>query len=88
MKIRNKTTGQVFEVVKGTLYPAFFEEVKDDDIKVGEPTVEFEIETNETDTKDQVVETETKKSSRFGKKKNTAKKQVKGAKNGRKSKAK
>ena len=44
MKIRNKHTGQVFEVVAGTLYPSFFEEVKDDDIKVGEPTVEFEIE--------------------------------------------
>lgn len=44
MKIRNKHTGQVFEVVAGTLYPSFFEEVKDEDIKVGEPTVEFEIE--------------------------------------------
>lgn len=43
MKIRNKRTGQVFEVVAGTLYPSFFEEVKDDEIKVGEPKVEFEI---------------------------------------------
>ena len=45
MKIRNKTTGQVFEVLPGTLYAkTIFEEVKDEDIKVGEPTVEYEIE--------------------------------------------
>lgn len=44
MKIRNKNTGQVFEVVAGTLYPSFFEEVKDDEIKVGSPKIEFEIE--------------------------------------------
>lgn len=44
MKIRNKKTGQVFEVVEGTLYPSFFEEVKDDEIKVGEPKIEFEID--------------------------------------------
>lgn len=44
MKIRNKLTGQIFEVMKGTLYPDFFEEVKDEEIKVGEPKVEFEIE--------------------------------------------
>lgn len=44
MKIRNKLTGQTFEVMKGTLYPDFFEEVKDEEIKVGEPKVEFEIE--------------------------------------------
>ena len=44
MKIRNKETGQVFEVMEGSIYPSFFEEVKDEDIKVGEPTVEFEIE--------------------------------------------
>ena len=44
MKIRNKQTGQVFEVMAGTLYPDFFEEVKDEEIKVGEPKVEFEIE--------------------------------------------
>ena len=31
MKIRNKNTGQVFEVVAGTLYPSFFEEVKDEE---------------------------------------------------------
>lgn len=44
MKIRNKQTGQVFEVMAGTLYPSFFEEVKDEEIKIGEPKVEFEIE--------------------------------------------
>ena len=44
MKIRNKKTGQIFEVVKGTLYPSFFEEVKDEEIKVGEPKVEYVIE--------------------------------------------
>lgn len=44
MKIRNKNTGQIFEVVAGTLYPSFFEEVTDDEIKVGEPKIEFEIE--------------------------------------------
>ena len=44
MKIRNKLTGQIFEVVAGTLYPTFFEEVTDDEIKVGEPKIEFEIE--------------------------------------------
>ena len=45
MIIRNKKTGQTFEVLEGTLYAKnIFEEVKDDDIKVGEPTVEYEIE--------------------------------------------
>lgn len=29
MKIRNKETGQVFEVMKGSIYPSFFEEVKE-----------------------------------------------------------
>lgn len=45
MKIRNKQTGQIFEVLAGTLYAKnIFEEVTDEDIKVGEPKVEFEIE--------------------------------------------
>lgn len=45
MKIRNKQTGQTFEVIAGTLYAKnIFEEVTDDEIKVGEPKVEFEIE--------------------------------------------
>lgn len=42
--VRNKNTDQIFEVVPGSLLPDFFEEVKDDEIKVGEPKVEFEIE--------------------------------------------
>ncbi len=45
MKIRNKFTGQVHEVLENSLYAKnIFEEVKDDDIKVGEPKVEYEIE--------------------------------------------
>ena len=45
MKIRNKFTGQVHEVLENSLYAkSIFEEVKDEDIKVGEPKVEFEIE--------------------------------------------
>lgn len=45
MKIRNKQTGQVFEILDGALYAKnIFEEITDDDIKVGEPTVEYEIE--------------------------------------------
>ena len=45
MKIRNKLTGQIHEVLAGTLYAEnIFEEVADDEIKVGEPKVEFEIE--------------------------------------------
>lgn len=45
MKIRNKNTGQVFELMDGSLYSEnVFERVTDDDIKVGEPTVEYEIE--------------------------------------------
>ena len=56
MKIRNKQTGQIFEVVAGTLYPNFFEEVTDEEssidaIKVGEPKVEFEIETPKAEPK-------------------------------------
>ena len=43
-KVRNTKTGQVFEVIPGSLLPDFFEEVKDDKIKVGEPKVEFEVE--------------------------------------------
>ena len=36
MKIRNKNTGQIHEVIEGTLFPEnIFELVTDDDIKVG-----------------------------------------------------
>ena len=41
--VRNKLTGQQFEVVPGTLLPDFFEEVHPE-IKVGEPKIEFEVE--------------------------------------------
>lgn len=68
MKIRNKQTGQIFEVVAGTLYPSWFEEVKDEEIKVGEPKIEFEIE--------KPVEKPAKKKTA----KKTAKKTKKGAK--------
>lgn len=61
MKIRNKQTGQIFEVLPGTLYAKnLFEEVKDDDIKVGEPKVEFEIE-EEKEEKEEKPKKVTKK---------------------------
>lgn len=45
MKIRNKETGEVHIVLEGTLYAKnIFEEVKDEEIKVGEPKIEYEIE--------------------------------------------
>lgn len=70
MKIRNKLTGQVHEVMEGTLFPSFFERVTDDEIKVGEPKVEFEIE----QAKEPATEPKaTKKSTK------TAKKTKKGA---------
>ena len=54
MKIRNKQTGQTFEVLAGTLYAKnIFEEVTDDEIKVGEPTVEFEIEEVKDESKEE-----------------------------------
>ena len=71
MKIRNKETGQVFEVLAGTLYPSFFEEVKDEEIKVGEPKIEFEIE----EIKEEPKQEKPKKT-----KKKTTKKTKKGAK--------
>ena len=63
--VRNKNTGQVFEVIPGSLLPDFFEEVTDDDIKVGEPKVEFEIEEAKEEKKPA-----TKKTSKKGAKKN------------------
>ena len=57
MKIRNKETGQVFEVLPGTLYTKnIFEEVSDDEIKVGEPKVEFEIEETKEEIEEKKVE--------------------------------
>ena len=73
MKIRNKTTGQVFEVLEGTLYAKnIFEEVKDDEIKVGEPKVEFEIEKTEPEEKPvkKTTKKKTTKKTKKGVKKN------------------
>ena len=75
MKIRNKLTGQIFEVISGTLYPSFFEEVKDDEIKIGEPKIEFEIEEIKEETIEPIVEEKPK-----AKKKTTKKSTKKGAK--------
>ena len=68
MKIRNKNTGQVFEVVAGTLYPSFFEEVTDDDIKVGEPKVEYEIEEMPEEPVEEKPKKTTKKTTKKSKK--------------------
>lgn len=70
MKIRNKKTGQVFEVVEGTLYPSFFEEVKDEEIKVGEPKIEFEIEEHKEKPKKPAKKKAEKKNTKKGAKKN------------------
>ena len=68
MKIRNKNTGQVFEVVAGTLYPSFFEEVKDEEIKVGEPKIEFEIEEPKKEAPKKTRKKTTKKTKKGAKK--------------------
>ena len=76
MKIRNKTTGQIFEVLPGTLYAAnIFEEVKEEipaaveevEIRVGEPKVEFEIEETKEEPKKPAKKT---KKTKKGAKKN------------------
>ena len=70
MKIRNKQTGQIFEVLAGTLYAKnIFEEVTDDEIKVGEPTVEFEIEEVKDEPKEEKKPAK-KKTTKKGAKKN------------------
>ena len=70
MKIRNKLTGQTFEVLAGTLYAKnIFEEVTDDEIKVGEPKVEFEIEEIKAAPKE-VKKPTKKKTTKKGAKKN------------------
>ena len=70
MKIRNKLTGQTFEVLAGTLYAKnIFEEVTDDEIKVGEPKVEFEIEKVKDEPKE-VKKPAKKKTTKKGAKKN------------------
>ncbi len=68
MKIRNKNTGQIFEVVAGTLYPSFFEEVKDEEIKVGEPKIEFEIEEPKKEAPKKTRKKTTKKTKKGAKK--------------------
>lgn len=79
MKIRNKKTGQIFEVIAGSLYAKnIFEEVTDDEIKVGEPKVEYEIETVNPEPIE--IEEEPKKSSKKAKK-TTKKSSKKGKKN-------
>lgn len=70
MKIRNKQTGQIFEVLPGTLYAKnIFEEVTDDMIKVGEPKVEFEIQ-EEKEEKPKKPAKKTTKRAKKGTKKN------------------
>ena len=73
MKIRNKQTGQIFEVVPGALYPSFFEVVKDEEseekIKVGEPKIEYVIE----EIKDPIEEKPAKKKKTTSKRKTTKK---------------
>lgn len=67
MKIRNKITKQVFEVLPGTLYAKnIFEEVTDEDIKVGEPKIEFEVE----EIKEEKPKKKTAKKTKKGGKKN------------------
>lgn len=68
--VRNKLTGQVFEVVPGTLLPDFFEEVHKD-IRVGEPKIEYEIEKEEPVKK---PVKKTKKAKKGAKKNATSKK--------------
>lgn len=79
MKIRNKNTGQIHEVLEGTIYPSFFEEVKDEpkyeEIKVGEPKIEYEIEEVKEEPKKQEKKPKkakktTKKSAKKGTRKN------------------
>lgn len=70
MKIRNKQTGQIFEVLAGTLYAKnIFEEITDDEIKVGEPKVEFEIEEVKDEPKEEKKPAK-KKTTKKGAKKN------------------
>lgn len=72
MKIRNKNTGQIFEVIDGTRYPSFFEEVKE--VEMVEPKVELaepeEVKTEEVKPKDT---TKKKKTTKKGKKNGASK---------------
>ena len=70
-KVRNTQTGQIFDVIPGSLLPDFFEEVRDEEIKVGEPKVESEIEKPQEEPKPETPKKSQKK---------TTKKTRKGAK--------
>lgn len=71
--VRNKLTGQQFEVVPGTLLPDFFEEVHPE-IRVGEPKIEVEIEPMEpAEVKLEEKPAEPKKKSAKKSKKNSKK---------------
>lgn len=70
-RVRNTQTGQIFEVIPGSLLPDFFEEVRDEDIIVGEPKVDYEIEKPKTAEKAKTVKKTVKKT---GKTKKGAKK--------------
>lgn len=76
-KVRNKLTGQVFEVIPGSLMPEFFEDVVED-IKVGEPKIEVEIEE---------IKDEPKKAEEKPKKAKKARKSTKKSKKGAKKNA-
>lgn len=56
MKIRHKETGKIVEIMEGAIYPEqFYEKVtEDDDIKVGEPKVEYVIEEYEDSGADEL----------------------------------
>ena len=74
MKIRHKETGKIVEIMEGAIYPEqFYEKVtEDDDIKVGEPKVEYVIEeyqdsgadAKEADAKEAVVVSKMEKSTK------------------------
>lgn len=71
MKIRNKQTGQIFEVLPGTLFAKnIFEEVTDDEIKVGEPKIEFEFEEIKEEEPKPAPKKKTTKKTKKGAKKN------------------
>lgn len=68
-RIRSKETGKIFEIMEGALYPEdFYEEIKDDDIKVGKPKVEFEIEETPEEQPKKVTKKVTKKAKKGAKK--------------------
>ena len=85
-KVRNKLTGQIFEVIPGSLLPEFFEEVTDDRIKVGEPKVEFEIEEMPEKVAESLEERAEKPATREEKETRVLTEKAKTVKTGKKSK--